>query len=212
MMRYFYDTEFIEDGKTIDLISIGIVCEDGRELYLQSMEFDASKASDWVKENVFPHLARCAHRHVNPLFHELKVHGYGQCLDPDSSFLKECPWRDRAYLQHEIKLFLDPEKYGEPELWAYYADYDHVALCQLFGKMIDLPEGYPMYTLDLKQFCFHVGSPRLPEQTGVEHNALEDARHNKVMYEFLAKYAQELNDEVSRVLSSKDNCECTTQS
>jgi hypothetical protein len=25
--KYFYDTEFIEDGKTIDLVSIGIVCE-----------------------------------------------------------------------------------------------------------------------------------------------------------------------------------------
>ncbi len=31
-MRYFLDTEFYEDGKTIDLISIGIVAEDGREL------------------------------------------------------------------------------------------------------------------------------------------------------------------------------------
>ncbi len=40
-MRYWYDTEFIEDGKTIDLISIGIVAEDGRELYLQSVEFDS---------------------------------------------------------------------------------------------------------------------------------------------------------------------------
>jgi hypothetical protein len=29
-MKYFYGTEFIEDGKTIDLISIGIVAEDGR--------------------------------------------------------------------------------------------------------------------------------------------------------------------------------------
>jgi hypothetical protein len=28
-VRYFYDTEFLEDGKTIELISIGIVCEDG---------------------------------------------------------------------------------------------------------------------------------------------------------------------------------------
>ena len=37
-MRYFLDTEFIEDGKTIDLLSIGIVAEDGRELYLQNVE------------------------------------------------------------------------------------------------------------------------------------------------------------------------------
>lgn len=31
MTRYFYDTEFIEDGHTIDLISIGIVADPGVE-------------------------------------------------------------------------------------------------------------------------------------------------------------------------------------
>ena len=52
MTRYFLDTEFIEDGKTIDLISIGIVCEDGRELYLANRNCDFDKASQWVKDNV----------------------------------------------------------------------------------------------------------------------------------------------------------------
>jgi hypothetical protein len=28
-MRFFLDTEFIEDGKTIDLVSIGMVKENG---------------------------------------------------------------------------------------------------------------------------------------------------------------------------------------
>ncbi|MCW2560140.1 MAG: hypothetical protein JWP55_4104 [Mycobacterium sp.] len=31
MTIYCYDTEFLNDGRTIELISIGIVCEDGRE-------------------------------------------------------------------------------------------------------------------------------------------------------------------------------------
>ena len=44
-MRYFYDTEFIEDGSTIELVSIGIVAEDGREFYAVSTEFDASNAN-----------------------------------------------------------------------------------------------------------------------------------------------------------------------
>ena len=35
-VKYFFDTEFYEDGKTIDLISIGIVAEDGREFYAVS--------------------------------------------------------------------------------------------------------------------------------------------------------------------------------
>ena len=51
-MRYFYDSEFIEDGVTIELVSIGIVAEDGREYYAVSTGFDASRANQWVKDNV----------------------------------------------------------------------------------------------------------------------------------------------------------------
>ena len=55
-MKYYLDTEFIEYPCTIDLISIGIVSEDNRRLYLISNEFDESKASDWVKTNVIAKL------------------------------------------------------------------------------------------------------------------------------------------------------------
>ena len=39
-MKFFLDTEFIEDGRTIDLLSIAIVCEDGREYYAEPAEAD----------------------------------------------------------------------------------------------------------------------------------------------------------------------------
>lgn len=51
-MKYWFDTEFIEDGKTIDLISIGIVSEDGRKYYAVSNEFNWHAASEWVMQNV----------------------------------------------------------------------------------------------------------------------------------------------------------------
>ena len=51
-MRYWFDTEFIEDGKTIDLLSIGIVSDDGRAYYATSAEADRSKASPWVREGL----------------------------------------------------------------------------------------------------------------------------------------------------------------
>lgn len=55
-MRFFIDTEFIEDGKTIDLLSIALVCEDGREYYAESAEADRDRASHWVQRNVLPFL------------------------------------------------------------------------------------------------------------------------------------------------------------
>ena len=55
-MRYFYDTEFIDDGRTIDLISIGVAAEDGREYYAISTEFNPERAGAWVRKHVLPKL------------------------------------------------------------------------------------------------------------------------------------------------------------
>lgn len=83
-----------------------------------------------------------------------------------------------------------------PQFYAYYADYDWVVFCWLFGRMIDLPEHFPMYCRDLKQMldekCEQIGIwadalkeyPGYPTQ-GNEHNALDDARWNKALYDFL---------------------------
>lgn len=42
------------------------------------------------------------------------------------------------------------KKYN-PKFYAYFADYDWVVFCWLFGKMINLPKGFPKYCIDLKQ-------------------------------------------------------------
>ena len=56
-MKYWMDTEFIERPHSLDLISIGLVAEDGREFYAESSEVDWTKASRWVLEHVRPQLA-----------------------------------------------------------------------------------------------------------------------------------------------------------
>jgi hypothetical protein len=166
-MKYFYDTEFIEDGKTIDLVSIGIVCEDGREYYAISTEFKPKKASQWVKDNV---LAKLPPRFANPMF------------ESPNRYEASWAWKSRKQIKEEIVAFIGEDK---PEFWAYYADYDHVALCQLFGTMMDLPKNFPMYTKDIKQLCDEIGNPKLPEQGKGEHHALADARWAKEAYQFL---------------------------
>jgi 3' exoribonuclease, RNase T-like len=55
-VKYWIDTEFIERPYTIDLISVGLVAEDGREFYAESSEVDWSKANQWTLENVRPQL------------------------------------------------------------------------------------------------------------------------------------------------------------
>lgn len=153
-MKIFFDTEFIEDGKTIDLISIGLVKESGETLYLENKECDHSKASEWVKENVLPHLT------------------------------------GRTFSREEIAEKVKDFAGQSPEFWGYYADYDWVVLCQLFGTMMDLPrdKDWPMYCRDLKQLCDSLGNPKLPEQESTEHNALEDAKWNAYAHRFLEHY------------------------
>lgn len=180
---YFVDTEFIDDGKTIDLISIGIVSEDGRELYLQSCEFDPKKASQWVKDNVFCYLRHCPYKGSYDLARMLSQHRHGQCIDQQRGYLHRCSWRTRKQIRNEIKAFCDPEQYGKPELWGYYSAYDHVVFCQLFGTMEDLPKGFPMLTYDLRQLLDMKGMQDVYQPEDSIHNALEDARWIKDTWE-----------------------------
>jgi hypothetical protein len=89
--------------------------------------------------------------------------------------------KPRSQIADEIREFARPN----PRFISYYGAYDFVLLCQLYGRMIELPEGWPMWTYDVKQLAAQMGNPPLPEQTSIEHNALCDARHIKRMYEYL---------------------------
>src|SRR3954449_2098383 len=66
-VRFFYDCEFIEDGRTIELVSIGVVDETGREFYAVSTEFDPSRAIDWVRRHVLDKLPGPADSSWRPL-------------------------------------------------------------------------------------------------------------------------------------------------
>jgi 3' exoribonuclease, RNase T-like len=180
-MRYFVDAEFIEDGKTIDLISIGIVSEDGREYYAINYDCDRTKANDWVKKNVLAFLP------PEPL---PQLYGNRKAFEESETYKQG--WRNRGLIAIEILEFVRWNKKkpyfaeGEkPEFWGYYASYDWVVLCRLWGKMIDLPKGFPMYINDIKQLCNQLGDPELPEQGKGEHHALNDAKWNKRAWQFL---------------------------
>jgi len=165
-MRYFIDTEFAERQGSIDLISLGIVAEDGREFYAESSEFRDSMANDWVRANVCTKLWSRGDESRHEFFPDVFTGIF----------------EDRASIGRSVLSFIGEDK---PEFWGYYADYDWVVFCWLFGAMVDLPNGWPMYCRDIKQLCDLMGNPKLPEQGRGEHHALADARWNKLAWEFL---------------------------
>ena len=192
MTKYAYDTEFIEDGRTIDLISIGIVCEDGREYYAvnSDMPVDRINNHDWLMDNVWPSL---------PLRGRRKSTGYvgsfsAGVIDTSSALVKP-----KWVIANEVRDFLvgDLTPAGErdgkpfyfdtdlPELWADWGAYDHIVLCQLWGPMVRLPNGIPMFTHDIEQAIEQVPGFVKPQQAEGQHNALEDARHNMAVLKAL---------------------------
>lgn len=178
-MKYFFDTEFIEDGATIDLLSLGIVTEDGRELYLCNIDAKLDHADEWVIYNVFPQL---------PVFHA-RENGWkwnAPKKEPGEAWPKSAVVVPRYEMRNRILAMIETDE-EDPEFWAYYADYDWVALCQIFGRMIDLPKRFPKYCMDVKQLCKSLGDPKLPEQDSLEHVALNDAKWTKQAYEFLVE-------------------------
>lgn len=103
--------------------------------------------------------------------------------DPGRLDVTDARVKPKSVIANEVREFLLPSAVSAaPELWAYFAAYDHVALAQLWGKMIDMPAGIPMYTHDLRQEMDRLGvaSSAVPKPPNA-HDAIADARWNLEM-------------------------------
>lgn len=198
--QYFYDAEFIEGGayRPIHLISLGIRCADGRELYLQNRDCPLDLAGDWLVENVFPHLV------------DFNVEAR---VPMDRPRLKTS-WVNFNEIGSLVQAFVTVDS---PQFYGWYSAYDQVVLAQCFGTLLGMPRGWPKYTRDLKQICDALGNPSMPMvahchictsckavihhqgiitkhcgdegtvQMLTSHFALDDARWNHVAFEFLRR-------------------------
>jgi len=240
-MKYFIDTEFLEGTQkrgwfgrkttkpTIDLISIGIVCEDGRKYYAICNEFNFDEAWNrydqqdekspkvyWIRANVLinvwldfvggihkSYLYPFTYENVKRIFKE-NGRSKAQIANDICAFIygDDCGGSGMSAIEMATKY--EPAKEEmKPEFYAYYSAYDWVAFCWIFGKMKDLPKGFPMYCNDLKQMLdqkadktyTHTQSfdkkiqcikdlPYFPKNKN-EHHALSDAEFDFELYKFL---------------------------
>lgn len=173
MTRFYVDTEFIEDGHTIDLLSIGLVTEDGNDsFYVENADADHSKAHPWVQENVIPHLRGAKW---------------------------SAPRADVAILLRGTVDALCAGDGSRPEFWSWCSAYDWVAICQLYGPMVDKPEGWPSYCRDLQQELDRHGlsDDEVPPHPGTAHDALADARWHRDIHLWLLKCEDDLERSVT---------------
>lgn len=191
MTKIFVDTEFLENGQTIDLISIGMITEFGDEFYGVNADCNqwAIKMHHWLPANVWKNLPLAKNGvALDPLMLN--------SIDNSESYLDNATWLNtanpavmhRLTLADRVKSFI--LSVPEPELWADHAATDHVALYQLFGRMVDVPEGVPWFTHEFQTFLEYgfdtslsldgekptwAGMPPSSRGNVTEHHALSDA-------------------------------------
>lgn len=166
------DAEFLENGKTIELISIAFVTPDGKEFYAvdSSAPLVAAYRHTFLRNNVLPTL---------PI-----TKGPAPRWDydhPDAKYIMT-----RAEIRRGILGLIN--EVVRPQIWSWYDWYDHVVMAQLWGTMLQLPMAHNMWTNDIRQEWQRLGFPALPqqEQDG-HHNALVDARFNLLRLAWLAE-------------------------
>lgn len=178
--RIVYDTEFIDNGVTIEPMSIAMRREDGAELYAVTNKLETMARAaehDWLRENVLKWLPVTVKLAAN--YGKIDAHVEWDAAHPDYGAVNSLT--DIAEMVEDFVT-----KNRDVELWADYAAYDHVLMAQLFGPMSELPAGIPMFTMDLQHeraMCATGEFPLLPEHivterfggTRMTHHALYDA-------------------------------------
>jgi hypothetical protein len=161
-MKYFLDTEFNQEVDPVELISIGIVAEDGREFY-RIADFDEKRLDHWLRTHVLPNL-------------EL----------PEFDLSEPMHRLPKRLIRNDIEEFLKDDK--AIEFWGYFSAYDWFLFTRLWNFRF-MPRSFPRICFDLKQLASHLGftdTNHLKTVTGPpllpEHNALIDARWNKQVY------------------------------
>ncbi len=146
---------------------------------------------------------------------------YGKTNQQISVEIKRFCFPNKALNRHNNELYRDSggsedkpkDVIDTVEFYGYYSSYDWVVFCWLFGKMNDLPGGFPKFCIDLKPYLdetaislfskgltnlelikseWHISNcikrikdhENYPKEINA-HHSLEDAKWIKKLYKFL---------------------------
>lgn len=229
--KRFLGIPYGKTPETIDLISIALVDGDNSSYYGICKEFNVYEAWNrydkvinksfpygpeynrvyWIRQNVLKpvfddlvSLEKASNEKAKKLKmpvkekYDFSYRNFKRLLNKHG--------KTKQRITEDIKAFTHRPK--KPEFYGYYADYDWVVFCWLFGRMLDLPKDYPMYCRDLKQMydeenlkfvetrklkqikfgdvsTYNLKELKSYPQQKNAHNALNDAKWNKELYQFL---------------------------
>lgn len=164
-MKYFLDTEFHDHhgDELPELISLGVVAEDGREFYAENLNYDVRKASHWLRENVIANFT-------------------GPGL-PENILMQR--FIDFTNVRSQ--------KFTETKFICWYGTYDWFLLRMLMDRHgIQRPKHWPWNFVELQflhETFFRMFDTRQVKHRGAAHNALTDAWWNKELFEIVEEEA-----------------------
>lgn len=186
-MKIFFDTEFEGLYKNANLISIGLITEDGKQLYIENDDIIPEYQSEWIKDNVLPNTVNYGDINILEICDNLTDYFVG---------------RDYQICNQLTEFF---KQYDYVELVSDVCHYDMVQLIDIFGDVFSLPKNVCCACYDINQDiarfkgislqeAFDYNREELLKELGVEdlgainkHNSLYDAKIIKKIYEIYNK-------------------------
>lgn len=180
MKKLFFDTEFTGLIRNTELISIGIIDEDGRSFYAEINDYDNSLITPWIQENVIDNLI----------------------LGDGFTVIRTPMYFSLNGSKEEISKSLNNwlSEYDKVEFISDCNSYDHVLLVDLItngGSALDMPEFISPYCHDINQDiaiyynvsneeAFNMSREKIANTNADgKHNALKDAVDIKKIYEMI---------------------------
>jgi len=176
-MRVFFDCEFTGLHQSTTLISIGLVSEDGQQLYCELDDYDLAQVDDWIRKNVTNHLWIQQPAAIMPL--------------DDVAMGTEYVVDNAPGVAEAIRKWLS--QWDSVEMWSDVYAYDWMLFCNLFGGAFNIPGNVYYIPFDLATLLWAKGEdPDVNREqfagiTGNKHNALHDALVIKACFEKLIK-------------------------
>lgn len=110
-MRIFFDTEFTALTSDPRLLSIGLVADDGQELYIEFTDgWSEAKCSAWVRQHVLPQLQGGGERHTRRAAGE-RIVAWLSLFQTPPTLLGETSWDTELFVNLMDECGIDGDGY-----------------------------------------------------------------------------------------------------
>lgn len=192
-MNIYFDTEFTGLRKDTSLVSIGMIDENDRSIYIECDDFDRTYDDPWFKENVYKHLLLSQYEtySFNKRYYDMK---------------KETDVYICNHIYAKKKLTEWLLEYKDVQLVSDVCHYDMVLFIDIFGTAFNIPHMISPVCHDINydiSSFYSVTEKRAFEYSreaivkelygkdyyikGMKHNSLYDAKVIKAIYEGINK-------------------------